>query len=138
MTLFVATAKKYTSDHEAVIFDDSTNIGTVTITNYAQESLGDVVFVELLKEGNELKAGDSMGAVESVKSASDLYAPVGGKIVETNGKLEETPSLINKSPESDGWIAKIQLEEGESQRDGAVGSRGKQVPVKYSLSESPS
>ena len=75
-----------------------------------------MVFVELPEDNNELSAGDTMGAVESVKSASDLYAPVGGKITETNRKLEETPGLINKSPETDGWIAKIKLKEGEAQR----------------------
>ena len=90
--------------------------GSTGISAHAASALGDVVFVELPETGLELEAGDTMGAVESVKSASDLYAPVGGKIVEANGQLENSPGIINKSPESDGWIAKIELKDGEAER----------------------
>ncbi|THH06819.1 hypothetical protein EW145_g3828 [Phellinidium pouzarii] len=94
--------KKYTTDHEAIVFDDTTNIGTIFITEYAQESLGDVVFVELPSEGFRVAAGDQIGAVESVKAASDIYSPVSGTVDEINGGLGEQPNLINKSPEDKG------------------------------------
>ena len=90
--------------------------GSVGISAHAASALGDVVFVELPEKGLELEEGDTMGAVESVKSASDLYAPVGGKVVEVNGALEEKASIINKSPEQDGWITRIELKEGEADR----------------------
>jgi glycine cleavage system H protein len=83
--------------------------GTIGITTYAATQLGDVVFVELPEVGTELNKGDTMGAVESVKSASDINVPVGGKITEINGTLEEKPGNINKSPEGDAWLAKIEL-----------------------------
>ncbi|OCB85672.1 hypothetical protein A7U60_g7323 [Sanghuangporus baumii] len=114
---FVRTliTKRYTSDHEAIIFDDSTNIGTVSITNYAQESLGDVVFVELPSVGTTVATGDQIGAVESVKAASDIvecpqcYSPVSGTIEEINQGLADQPGLINKSAEDKAWLCKIKL-----------------------------
>ncbi|KAK7694846.1 hypothetical protein QCA50_002034 [Cerrena zonata] len=109
MTAFARTVvtKRFTEDHEAVIFDDSTNVGTVTITDYAQSSLGDVVFVELPTVGTEVAKGDQIGAVESVKAASDIYAPISGVVEEVNQALNDQPSLLNKSPEGDGWLCKI-------------------------------
>ncbi|WWC88364.1 glycine cleavage system H protein [Kwoniella dendrophila CBS 6074] len=104
---FIST--RYTTDHEWVSFDKSSNIGTVGITDYAQKALGDVVFVELPGQGSEVAQGDSMGAVESVKAASDIYAPVSGVVEEINETLSEQPSLLNKSPEQDGWLSKIKL-----------------------------
>ncbi|KAM6498176.1 Glycine cleavage H domain containing protein [Amanita muscaria] len=101
--------KKYTVEHEAVSFNDTTGLGTVYITNYAQKSLGDVVFVELPKPGTEVSLGDQIGAVESVKAASDIYAPVSGIIEEINNELETQPGLLNKSPEDQGWLCKIKL-----------------------------
>ncbi|PAV22178.1 glycine dehydrogenase [Pyrrhoderma noxium] len=101
--------KKYTSDHEVVAFDDATNIGTVSITDYAQSSLGDVVFVELPTVGTEVAAGDQIGAVESVKAASDIYSPVSGTVEEVNESLGDQPGLINKSPEDKAWLCKIKL-----------------------------
>ncbi|TDL28726.1 hypothetical protein BD410DRAFT_781257 [Rickenella mellea] len=101
--------KRYTTDHELVVFDDATNIGVVSITDYAQSSLGDVVFVELPSPGTEVSQGDQIGAVESVKAASDIYAPVSGKIEEVNETLDGQPGLINKSPEDAAWLCKIKL-----------------------------
>ncbi|PCH33796.1 glycine dehydrogenase [Wolfiporia cocos MD-104 SS10] len=106
---FVRTLR-FTEDHEAVVFDDSTMTGTVYITNYAQSSLGDVVFVELPAEGNKVTKGDQIGAVESVKAASDIYAPVSGTVTEVNAGLADQPGLLNKSPEDQGWLCKIKVE----------------------------
>jgi glycine cleavage system H protein len=92
------------------------NAGTIGISTYAAKSLGDVVFVELPTDGLELAAGDAMGAVESVKSASDIYTPVAGRVNAVNTELEEKPSIINQSPEEFGWIAKLDLQDGEAQR----------------------
>lgn len=83
--------------------------GTIGITNYAAQALGDVVYVELPEIGMEVNKGDSIGAVESVKSASDIMTPVSGKIVEANSLLEEKPSTINQGPEAEGWLAKIEV-----------------------------
>ncbi|KAF8633652.1 hypothetical protein AX15_001302 [Amanita polypyramis BW_CC] len=102
--------KRYTVEHEAVVFDDASGLGTVSITNHAQLSLGDVVFVELLvKAGTTVTQGDQIGAVESVKAASDIYAPVSGTIEEINETLSSEPGLLNKSPEDKGWLCKIRL-----------------------------
>ncbi|KAL8648823.1 MAG: hypothetical protein Q9226_005831 [Calogaya cf. arnoldii] len=83
--------------------------GTIGITQYAASALGDVVYVELPTLDLDVSAGDAIGAVESVKSASDIMTPVTGKIVATNEKLEEKPGTINKGPEGEGWIARIQV-----------------------------
>lgn len=88
------------------------NIGTIGITTYAAKALGDVVYVELPEVGLEIKKGDTIGAVESVKSASDILSPVSGTITESNHALEEKPAGINKSPEDEGWFAKIELSDG--------------------------
>lgn len=87
----------------------TSSAGTIGITNYASNALGDVVYVELPEIGLEVNKGDSIGAVESVKSASDIMTPVSGKIVEANGLLEEKPGSINKGPEGEGWLAKIEV-----------------------------
>ncbi|TCD61754.1 hypothetical protein EIP91_007980 [Steccherinum ochraceum] len=105
--------KRYTQDHEAVVFDDSTGLGTVTLTDYAQSSLGDVVFVELPTVGSVVEQGDQIGAVESVKAASDIYAPVSGTVKEINENLNSQPGLLNKSPEGDGWLCKIEVSKAE-------------------------
>jgi len=101
--------KKYTVEHEVVAFDDSTGVGTVGITHHAQESLGDVVFVELPAVGTKVEQGDQIGAVESVKAASDIYAPVSGTVKEVNEALSSEPGLLNKSPEDKGWLCRIEL-----------------------------
>jgi len=103
--------KKYTEDHEAVVFDDSTGVGVVSITDYAQRSLGDVVFVELPASKTKVTKGDQIGAVESVKAASDIYAPISGTIQEINESLNDQPGLLNKSPEDEGWLCKIEVSE---------------------------
>ncbi|KAI4240977.1 MAG: hypothetical protein L6R42_011407 [Xanthoria sp. 1 TBL-2021] len=106
--------KKYTKDHEWIeLSDDKTEVmllqGTIGITHYAASALGDVVYVELPTLDLEVSAGDTIGAVESVKSASDIMTPVTGKIIATNEKLEEKPGTINKGPEDEGWIARIEV-----------------------------
>ncbi|KAL9000319.1 MAG: hypothetical protein Q9169_001036 [Polycauliona sp. 2 TL-2023] len=101
--------KKYTKDHEWIELSDDKTQGTIGITRYAASALGDVVFVELPTLDLEVSAGDSIGAVESVKSASDIMTPVTGKIIATNAKLEEKPGTINKGPEDEGWIARIEV-----------------------------
>jgi len=101
--------KKYTEEHEIVLYDSDTGVGTISITNHAQSSLGDVVYVELPSVGNQVTQGDQIGAVESVKAASDIYAPVSGEIKEVNEKLESQTNLLNKDPEGAGWLCKIQL-----------------------------
>ncbi|KAH9950470.1 glycine cleavage H-protein-domain-containing protein [Amylocystis lapponica] len=105
-SLFARTlvTKRYTQDHEVVEFDDASMIGTVCITDYAQSSLGDVVFVELPITGTEVAQGEQIGAVESVKAASDIYAPISGVVEEVNEGLADQPGLLNKSPEDKGWF----------------------------------
>lgn len=90
--------------------------GTIGISTYAAKSLGDVVYVELPGDGLKVKPGDALGAVESVKSASDIYAPVAGTVTASNSVLEDKPGTINQSPEADGWIARIELAADEATR----------------------
>ncbi len=97
---------KYTKSHEWVKADGKS--ATVGITNYAQESLGDIVFVELPKAGAEVSAGKAMGSVESVKAVSDIYAPVSGTVAEVNGELTGSPEKINKDAHH-AWMIKINL-----------------------------
>ncbi|KAH9982470.1 glycine cleavage H-protein-domain-containing protein [Lactifluus volemus] len=103
--------KRFTTDHELIKFDDESGIGTVSITDYAQKSLGDVVFVELPEAGESIKQGESVGAVESVKAASDIFAPVSGEVLTINEELGDQPSLLNKSPEDKGWLFQLKLAE---------------------------
>ncbi|TPX34164.1 hypothetical protein SmJEL517_g03095 [Synchytrium microbalum] len=103
---FMAT-RKYTPDHEWVTI--SGDVATVGITDYAQKALGDVVYCELPGVGKVYAEKDQMGAVESVKAASDIYAPVSGTVVEANKALEKEPTLLNNSPYEEGWIAKIKI-----------------------------
>jgi glycine cleavage system H protein len=98
---------KYTKDHEYIIVEDG--IGTVGITNHAQEKLGDITFVEVPQVGAGLHRGDSAGVVESVKAASDVYSPVSGAVVEVNAVLEDKPELVNEDAEGAGWFFKIKL-----------------------------
>ena len=99
--------KKYSKDHEWVYCKDE--IATIGITNYAQESLGDIVFIELPKIGELIKQGDQVGVVESVKAASDLFSPVSGEIIEVNSELQNSPQLLNKDPENTGWYMKLKM-----------------------------
>jgi len=97
----------YTKEHEWVSIED--NIATMGISDYAQEALGDVTYVELPDEETEVEQFEQFVSVESVKAASDIYAPMGGRVTEVNRKLEETPGLINKDCYGKGWIAKIEV-----------------------------
>src|SRR6478735_8855797 len=97
---------KYTQDHEWVRAEGG--IATIGITDHAQNALGDVVFVDLPEVGREVAAGESIAVVESVKSASAVYAPIAGKIVEVNSDLGENPGTINSAPTNDGWFFKIE------------------------------
>lgn len=97
----------YTKEHEWLSLDDDGNV-KVGITDHAQDALSDVVFVELPEVGSSFSKGDSMAIAESVKAASDIYAPVSGKIISVNNKLEESPELINESPYDFGWMATIE------------------------------
>ncbi|SDK96554.1 glycine cleavage system H protein [Modicisalibacter muralis] len=99
---------RYTESHEW-IQDNGGGTVTLGITDHAQEALGDVVFVELPEVGRELDTGDEFGVIESVKAASDLYAPLAGEVVEVNENLEDAPETVNESPYENGWIAKLKL-----------------------------
>jgi len=98
---------KFSKDHEWVSVDGG--VATIGITDHAQEQLGDVVFVDLPEVGAVFAQHDSFGAVESVKAASDVYAPVSGEVTEVNESLNDEPALINSAAESDGWMCKIKL-----------------------------
>ncbi|HLO03255.1 MAG TPA: glycine cleavage system protein GcvH [Symbiobacteriaceae bacterium] len=98
---------KYTKEHEWIKIEG--NIGTIGITDFAQDQLGDVVFVELPAVGRELKAHEQFGVVESVKTVSDLYIPVAGKVIEVNTALDGSPELVNSGTYTDGWMVKIEL-----------------------------
>ncbi len=98
---------RYARSHEWARVEDDGTV-TVGISDHAQEALGDVVFVELPDEGAELAAGDEAGVVESVKAASDIYAPVAGTVIATNGELEDAPETINSDPYNDGWFFRLQ------------------------------
>jgi len=100
---------KYTETHEWVKIRE--NIAVVGITDHAQSELTDIVYVELPEEGKEVKKGDELCTVESVKSVSEIYAPVSGKIVKVNKELEDTPEIINKSPYDDGWLVEIEVKD---------------------------
>jgi glycine cleavage system H protein len=97
----------YTKEHEWIRIDG--DVATVGITDYAQGQLGDVVFVEVPEEGKQLSKGSEAAVVESVKAASDVYAPVSGRVVEGNAALVDDPSLVNSDPEGSGWFFKLQL-----------------------------
>jgi len=100
--------KKYTDSHEWIQME-SQEFGLVGVTKYAQKELGDIVFVELPKEGNSVNAGQEAVVLESTKAAADVYSPVSGKIMGVNELLRESPELINQSPEDQGWLFKIRL-----------------------------
>jgi glycine cleavage system H protein len=98
---------QYTRTHEWVRREGAT--ATVGITDHAQDELGDVVFVELPEEGATFGAGDAFGTIESVKAVSDLYAPVGGEVVEVNSALDDVPEKVNEDPYGDGWIVRLRV-----------------------------
>ena len=99
---------RYTTDHEWV--RETADGVRVGITSYAQDALGDVVFVSLPKVGDEVVKGDSIGEVESTKSVSDIYAPVTGRVAAVNDELEDAPELVNSSPYESGWMVEVQVD----------------------------
>ena len=106
---------KYTREHEWIRIEDDT--ATVGITFYAQEQLGDVVFVELPEADTAADQGAEVAVVESVKAASDIYAPVTGTIIESNAELSDRPELVNEDPENDGWFCKMNLSDTSELED---------------------
>jgi glycine cleavage system H protein len=98
---------RYTKDHEWIQVDGA--VGTIGITDYAQQELGDVVFVEMPKAGTAVKAGASFGTVESVKAVSEIFSPVSGEVSETNPLLTDAPETINKDPHKSAWLVKVKL-----------------------------
>ena len=99
--------KKYTEEHEWIELNG--DIATVGITKHAQESLGDIVFIDLPTVGKEVKSNEEICVIESVKAASDIYAPIDGEIIETNINLSDDASLVNKDAEKEGWIFKMKI-----------------------------
>jgi glycine cleavage system H protein len=98
---------RFTKDHEWVEVDG--DVATIGITAYAADQLGDVVFVETPPVGKTVSQGDGLAVVESVKAASDVYAPLSGEVIEANGDLADNPETVNESPEGQGWFAKLKL-----------------------------
>jgi glycine cleavage system H protein len=112
----VPSELKYTRDHEWVRAEDDAVV-TVGITDHAQAQLGDLVFVEVPEIGVSFGAGDAVAVVESVKAASDVYAPLAGEVVEANEDLSESPELINNDPYGEGWIYKLKVENPDALGD---------------------
>ncbi len=108
---------QYTETHEWVEIEDG--VATTGITDFAQEQLGDIVYIELPEVGSAVVAGEVCGVIESVKAASDLYAPLSGEVVEVNQDLVDAPELINKDPYGDGWMFRIKLSD-PSETDGLM------------------
>lgn len=107
----VPSELKFLSSHEWVMVEDG--IATIGVSDHAQELLGDLVYVELPEVGTTVAAGDSVGVIESVKAASDTYAPISGEVTEINVDLEDAPERINVDPYGDGWMYKIAIEDPE-------------------------
>jgi glycine cleavage system H protein len=101
--------ERYTKEHEYIRVDG--DIGTVGITKHAAEQLGDVVFVELPQAGRVVAQGEATAVVESVKAASDVFAPASGEVIETNGAIVETPALVNEDPEGRAWFFKVRVKD---------------------------
>ena len=99
--------KKYTKEHEWVEVDG--DVATVGITNHAQESLGDIVFIDLPTVGKQVKSNEELCVIESVKAASDIYAPIDGEVIEINNNLNDDASIVNQDPEKEGWIFKMKI-----------------------------
>ena len=110
---------RYSTDHEWIRVDGDSATITIGITDYAQDALGDVVFVEAPEVGTEVAATDTFTEVESTKSVSDIYAPVSGTIAEANTSLDDQPELLNSDPYGEGWIVKIAMSDS-SQLDGLM------------------
>ncbi|MDY6800696.1 MAG: glycine cleavage system protein GcvH [Bacteroidota bacterium] len=106
---------KFTKDHEWIRVEG--NEAYVGITEYAQGELGDVVFVEIETEGEELDKEEVFGTIEAVKTVSDMFMPVSGKVLEVNGKIEDTPEIVNKDPYGEGWLIKISIKDEAELKD---------------------
>ncbi|RAI83332.1 glycine cleavage system protein GcvH [Macrococcoides caseolyticum subsp. hominis] len=102
---------KFSKDHEWVKLED--NVKVIGITDFAQSELGDIVFVELPEVGDEITTGSPFGSVESVKTVSELYAPISGKVVEVNSELEDSPELVNESAMDQAWMIKVEADDSE-------------------------
>lgn len=113
-------ARYFTDEHEWIDLEGDT--ATVGITDYAQEQLGDIVFVELPDVGAQLTKGKDAAVVESVKAASDVYAPISGEVTEANDSLDEDPALVNSSPEEDGWFFKLTVAD-KAELDGLMDAK---------------
>lgn len=103
---------KYTKTHEWTLLEGD-DVVVIGVTDHAQQLLGDMVFVELPEVGDSVDAQDELGVVESVKAASDFYAPVSGKVIAVNSELVDAPSLVNTDPYGDGWLVKIRMKDSE-------------------------
>jgi glycine cleavage system H protein len=106
---------KYTKEHEWVLVEE--HIATVGITEYAQQELGDIVYVELPEVGEKIVKDDPFGAVESVKAVSDIYAPISGAVLEINDSLPENPEIVNEDPYGDGWMIKVEMSDMDELKD---------------------
>ncbi len=106
---------KYSKEHEWVLVEGS--VATVGITDYAQDQLGDIVFVEMPAINDKVSKEDAFGVVESVKAVSDIYAPVSGKVLEVNDDLPENPEMVNEDPYGDGWMIKIEMNDPDELQD---------------------
>jgi glycine cleavage system H protein len=116
---------QYTKDHEWVRTEDDTV--RVGVTDYAQEALGDIVFVTLPEAGSQVSAGETCGEVESTKSVSDLYAPLSGTVVERNDALDAAPELVNSDPYGDGWM--LVIRPGDDAREGLLDAASYQASL---------
>ncbi len=101
---------KYSKDHEWMLIDN--NIATVGITDFAQKELGDIVFFEVDTLDEDLQENEVIGTIEAVKTVSDIFSPIAGKVIEVNEKIETDPELVNSDPYGEGWLVKIEVEEG--------------------------
>ena len=115
MSMEIKSELKYTKDHEWVRIDDK--IATVGITDYAQSELGDIVYVEVETLDENLKKEEVFGSVEAVKTVSDLFLPISGKIIEINSNIEDNPEIINEDPYGDGWIVKMEIDDLDETED---------------------
>ena len=106
---------KYTKDHEWISIDG--DVATIGITDFAQSELGDIVFVEIETEGEELDREEVFGSVEAVKTVSDLFMPISGEVLEMNPKIEETPEVVNSDPYGDGWMIKVKISDASELED---------------------
>jgi glycine cleavage system H protein len=109
---------RYTTEHEWVSTEEGNRV-RVGITDFAQDALGDVVYVDIPEEGTEVTAGEAFGEVESTKSVSDVFSPVSGRVVERNGVLSESPELVNRDPYGEGWMVVVELSD-PGQLDGLL------------------